>query len=283
MKKFIALTIGLSLLGSALIIPFSNASREAYHSYISQKVRESGRYRHSTDYKGQYRPMKLSNRLFVNESTNVAGRNYRKSLLPKNKRNIYSSHSSNRNLTLRTSTNRITRSIANNSHRISISTNGMLDTAHFLFKNYTNESFSLEIPETSILNNENNVAEVKIPKSSIKLTVKKLDSTCPKNFLLCAKAVSRTLDREYSIYRTSKTVQQYQKTDAILGSVGLDSKKYVEGFVGETMGNLSFVARFITKGENGELFLIKASSNLKDIDKTVVFAKKAFETFRAKY
>ena len=282
MKKFIALTIGLSLLGAALIVPMSDASREAYHSYMAQKVKESGRYRHSTYRQGNQKQFTYPRRTFVQKSTN--GRNYRNSLLSRtSKRNIYRTKDANKNLKLRTSTSRIMRvNHAKNSHRMAISANS-LDANNFMFATHSNEIFSLEIPTKSIISDENNVLEVDVPTSGITISAKKLESKCGKNLALCARAISRTLDSNGDIYRSSQTVMQYQKTDIVLGTVGLDSKKFVEGFIGTKHGKSSFIARFVVEGLAGDLFLVEVVSDLKDIDKNVVYAKKAFETFRAIY
>lgn len=284
MKKFIALTIGLSLLGSALIIPFSNASREAYHSYISQKVKRDGSYRHSTDYKGRY-DRQLNNRTFVRKNRNFLGRSYSNSLLPKvGKRNLYQSKSNNPNLRLRTTTNRLFGSKYTNtgSHRLAISTNLNL-AKEFNYETYSNELFSLEIPTESTTEAINNELNLVIPMSSMEISVKKLSQKCNKRFNLCARSIAMTLDRAEDLYRNSKSALQFQKTDSILGEMVLDKGKYVEGFIATKEGKNSFVARFIVEGKDGDMFLIETNSNLKDINTMVYIAKNLFQSFRAKY
>ncbi len=285
MKKFIALTIALSIFGAVLIVPMSEASREAYHSYISQKIKESGRYRHYAFNNGR-----ASRLIFPRENKirrNVAlvlRKNY---LIPRfGKRNLYSHKTSNRNLPLRTFTNRVFGVSINSQkpHRIVISATKEINDNPMELKNYNNEIISLGIPAKFEVSEENNVIKFNKPFSSIKFSAKKMNTKCQNSpFVVCARSNSHAIDQKNDIYRSSKTVQQYQKTDVVLGQVGLDSEKFVEGFIGTKRGKNFFVARFFVAGENGDVFEIEATSNLQDIDEAIILAKKVFETFRAKY
>ncbi len=283
MKKFIALTIGLSLLGAALIVPMSSASREAYHSYISQKIKESGRYRHYAFRRGNQKTILFPRKNVVRRD--VALHLHRNYLIPRiGKRNLHRTNVSNRNLKLRTSTNRVLgmNVVAKNSHRqaVPVAKNTLLKSD---FVNYNNEIYSLEIPANSIVNDQDGTLNSELPLSSVKFLAKKLDNKCSENFELCARAISRTRDYQGDIYRTSKSVRQYQKTDIVLGEIGLNSKKFVEGFVGVKEGKYSFIARFVVAGEDGDVFLVEVKSDLNDIDQAVAIAKRLFASFRAKY
>jgi len=284
MKKFIALTLGLSLLGAALIVPMSEASREAYHSYIAKKVRESGRYRHSTYRLGNQKQILFPRKNSVRTGERLRfRRNY---LIPRfGKRNLHRSNLSNKNLKVRTSTKRfLGMNVLNqNSNRIVIMSGNSLNKNDFSFVNYNNDLFSVEIPVNSVVAEDNNKLNFNLPLSSIEFSAKKLASKCNQKLGLCGRAVSLTIDHNNDIYRTSKTFQEYQKTDAILGEVGLNNKKFMEGFIGNQNGKDKFFARFILAGKDGDMFLITVESDLEDIDKAVIFAKKVFETFRAKY
>ena len=286
MKKFIALTIGLSLLGAALIVPMSDASREAYHSYIAKKVRESGRFRRFAPYRGTRNIILLSQRDSLLPKVSRRPRpNYRYLIPHYGKRNFYQGNPSNPNLKLRTFTKRVFGiSVASKTnHRLTFVAKEKPSNGSFRLVNYNNDLFTLEIPANSQLNEKDGEIEFSLPLSSVKFSAKKLNSKCTENLSLCARAISRTVDYKNDIYRSSKTVQQYQRTDAVLGEVGLDSKKFVEGFIGTKFGKDYFFGRFVVEGKNGDVFLIEVQSDLDDVDEAVVLAKKVFASFRAKY
>jgi hypothetical protein len=203
------------------------------------------------------------------------------------KRDLYKSFSSNPNLKKRTMSNRLLGQQMGykKSHRTPIRIGKSLDPINFSFKTHSNESFSVEIPTKSFSKYQNGFFKSKVPQTSIVMTAKKLETKClnKKVFPSCARAVSRTLDNTNSIYRSSQTVQRYYQTDTILGELDLDNKKFVEGFIGVNKGDYSFTARSVIEGKNGDLFLVETTSDLKDIDKAVIFAKKFLGTFRAKY
>jgi hypothetical protein len=288
MKKFITLTIGLSFLGATFMITTSEASREAYQSYLYKKIKSSNRYRNFAETKGNRKQIISTKKIIRRKSVNMYAQRYNRNLLfpAKGKRNLYSSFS-NKNLRKRSISNRfIGKSVkTRNSHRMSIPTANSLNPANFLFKNYFNNTFSIQVPTSSILNHKNNELTGTIPLSSIKFTVKKLENNCKdiKLFSICARSISNTFDKNNDLFRVSKTVQQYQKTDSILGSMKLNKNKYVEGFIGVKEGKYSFIARYLVEGNNGDIFLIEGSSDLNELNETVIISTQLFETFRARY
>ncbi len=284
MKKFLALTISLSVLTAGLMVPFSRASRNAYHNYLTKKIATEQSFRRYNEQQptSGLKGLFAKKRVQKNDKKILLGRFYL------NSRENFSQNVNkevNLNLKKRTMSKRIFSQKFNQkkTYRRPIVSKLVVVPQKIAKKTYENELFSVEIPKmTTIVAEENKSLEAKIPFSTIQISAKKSPVVCHNNFTTCAHALAMSLDREQDIYRVSKTVQYLQPTDSVLGEIKLDKKKYLEGFISTNQGKNTFVARLIIQGENEEIYIVEIKSAEREIDKNITIAKGLFQSFRVK-
>lgn len=282
MKKSLVFVFGLIFL-SGLVVPFSLASRDAYHVYLtSQKNLRSSRY--FTDRKGdlsRLSQVKLS-------SKNKGTKQVRNLRFPINgKRYLYSRVPTTSSVrTIRSSTQSIGSQWKNTLERSTFVKPVVLEN-NFKFETYENEAFSMQLP-TGWANLEKKAHFFTSLEGDFTISIKKFeDEPCKstEGFMTCAIALSKNENRnavegEGKLLTTSRIIRQSHNSDTILNKFEIKTATYTENFNANFQGIEKHVSRYFVQDLDGGVYLISTITTPQKAGKYLGVSKQIFDSFR---
>lgn len=277
MKKFLTLSLAFVLI-STTVISFSDASRDAYHTYLYQQAlkRRSAR-RFSASQR-----MVFPEIITREDVIRPAIQNIR---YPRNKRNIFTGKSAtaNMNLKLRPMSNTIGFSIEKSPREKLMVKN--LDATFLVTDTVRTDKFSVALPRGwNPTITEAGVLEVGDGKT-FEITVRKIDGVCENvSFQSCAINLSNDMNHLENvgakINSLSRVTRLTQRTDRILGTNTYTST-HTESFLGTYLGREVFITRyFVQEPGTTNIFLLETIANRAFTSEAVVVAKRLSSSFR---
>lgn len=291
MKKFIILSIGFSLFGAGLIMPFSEASRDAYHVYMNADENFYD-YRHFTEGQATDNSLRTegeSQRAKISEYKQA--RRYRGS-----RENFFTG---NRSITddtrmLRHSTDRIApntkRTIRTHAQStVNLTARAVAQVQASLYT-FENDKFSLLLPVGWTLADE--TADIHVYEnvnSSFSLRVKHfMPETCGTSagFMSCGIRLSRAenylaVGSAGKLEIVSKIVRDSRTDSTILNQIGVMTNTYTEQFTAlfPFFGEKT-VARYFVAAPDGGIFMVEASAAYRESGIYTEVTKRVFDSFR---
>ncbi len=277
MKKFLALALGLVLIGTT-VITVSDASRDAYHTYLYQqalKKREGRRFAPG------YRTPSTTHTMRRREYT---GRNPIQNIrYPRNKRNLFgATEKSSVERKLRPMSNTIGFVTARTARETLSIKN--LDPIYIVVRTIVTDNFSVELPKGWNPKLEDGVLQVG-DTQAFSITVRRIEEACENvSFDSCAINLSNDLNHLENvgtkINSLGRVARLRQYTDRILGTNNYVST-HTESFLGTYFGRDVFVSRyFIEEPGTNNVFLIETIANRNLASEAVVVAKRLTDSFR---
>ena len=284
MKKFLTLGLGFTLIAGALI-PFTNASREAYHNYMYKRAQERLEYRRFSERQGSTRQL-LQPRRTLTEDRKMRGISPAKNLRypAHGKRNLYSSKSNtaNRDLPFRPVSDGIGVSIKQEYHFEP--TVDPLDYGPYNMETYENELFSVQILDRWVPTHEKGYFSLETENPYFSLEIKHFEKVCEGTpFLNCVRALSK--DQNYytassKIMTMSRIHRRAGMTDKVLNDPIHQTQVYTESFVGLVEGKEMYISRYFVEGLNEEIFMLETVSDYRNAKRSVAITKEIFDSFR---
>ncbi len=277
MKKFLAMALGLVLIGTT-IISLSDASRDAYHTYLYQQALKKRSERRSTP----------SRRVRTTITEEVKRERAKRPSLqnlryPRNKRNLFGGGDQNvenrkvrpMSKTVGFATNRSSR------ERLKVKN---LDPIHIVTQTIVTNDFSVELPKGWNPIVKDGVLSVG-DEDSFSMEVRRIEDICENvSFESCVINLSKNLNRTENIgtkiNSLGKVVRLTQNTDRILGTNEY-TNTHMESFIGRLFGRDVFVIRyFIEEPGTKNVFLIDTITDRRFASEAVVVAKRLHNSFR---
>ena len=277
MKKFLALSLAFVLIGTT-VISFSDASRDAYHTYLYQQALK----------KRSERRFSAPQRTVSSETKTkeVAGRPAIQNIrYPRNKRNIFAgtSTTANMNLKLRPMSNTIGFS-TERAPREKLTVKN-LDATFLVVDTVLTDDFSVALPRGwNPTITESGVLEVG-DGNTFEITVRKVDGACENvSFQSCAINLSNDMNHLENvgakINSLGRVTRLTQRTDRILGTNTYTST-HTESFLGTYFGREVFITRyFVQEPGTTNLFLLETIADRAFASEAVVVAKRLSSSFR---
>lgn len=283
-RNLTAITLGMTLVASATMMSFSDASRDTYHAYLTGKQKSTKSYRNFAN----GRSYKVQNRVQRNER-HTKGSNPTRNLRfsQSDTRNTYSRKDTASNLKLRPSTNPQRTAWQSPLKREAI-TVGNLDGQRLLLRTYVNDTFSVQIPlDWKNSEADNHTFTNRSGDMTARVTRINGDSCSnPSAFKTCAIAIAKTQNERAipgygKILTASKVVRQYQSTDAFLNRPDLTTPTYTESFSASFPSKgQTLITRYIVRDLDGGVYAIELQSSLAKAAAHIGIAKRVFDSFR---
>jgi hypothetical protein len=276
MKKFIALALGLVLVGTTVMVT-SEASRDAYHTHLYQQaLKKRGARRFAEGQKVRTSKKKIiphNRRRPLIQNTRYS----------KNKRNLFTGNrKENQNLKFRPMSKTIGFATARSPREVLKLKN--LDPMFLRTQTIVTEDFSLELPRGWKPNVNEGILQVGDNKS-FEITAQRITDVCENvSFKACAITLSKNLNHLENvgekITSRGRITRLSQKTDRILGT-NVYTDTYTESFIGTYLGRDVFVIRyFVQEPETNNVFLIQTIVDRELASEAVVVAKRLEKSFR---
>ena len=278
MKKFLALTLAFVLVGTT-IVSLSDASRDAYHTYLYQQALQQR----------SARRFSATERTVVQKKTTelqkYVGRPSIKNLrYPRNKRNIFSRTTpiENKNLKVRPMSKTIGFPTERTSReKIAVKN---LDATFLVTDTVVADRFSVELPKgwTPIV--KDGILRVGDGKA-FEITIRNLQEVCGSvSFNSCAINLSNDMNHLENvgtkINSLGRTTRLTQRTDRILGTNTYTST-HTESFLGTYLGREVFITRyFVQEPGTKNVFLLETIADRQFASEAVVVAKRLSSSFR---
>lgn len=281
MKKSIAFVLGLIFL-SGVVVPFSLASRDAYHAYLtSQKNLKSFRY-----FTDGY--SKFSRVTQVTDSNTKGVKAVRNLRFPvSGKRYLYSGGRPREESigTFRPSTQATRTQWQNKLERRTANVQTIFED--FEFETYENEAFSLQLPE-GWFNLEEKTHFFTNLEKDFTVSIKKFEnSPCEtiEGFTACAIALSKNENREAvegegKLLTTSRIIRQSRSSDTVLNELNIRTATYTENFNANFQEGEKHVSRYFVRDLDGGVYLIETITTPQKARKYVGVSKQIFDSFR---
>lgn len=278
MKKFLTLTLALVLVGTT-IVSFSDASRDAYHTYLYQQALQQ----RST------RRFSVTGRTVVQKKTTAlqkyTGRpNVQNLRYPRNKRNIFAGASAteSKNLKMRPMSKTIGFPTERTSReKIAVKN---LDATFLVTDTVVADRFSVELPKGWNPTIEKGILHVGDGKS-FEITIQNLQEVCENvSFDSCAINLSNDMNHLENvgakINSLSRVTRLTQRTDRILGTNTYTST-HTESFLGTYLGREVFITRyFVQEPGTTNVFLLETIADRQFASEAIVVAKRLSSSFR---
>lgn len=273
MKKFLGLAIGLVLLGAA-IVPFTSASRNAYHSYLYQ------------------------------QSLNKRNRRFAPVQVVRNQNDVVKSEAMGKpvfqNLRYTTGSKRdlyAGKEVSAAKTRPMSETIGFptakVERAELVIKNFdpinlkmqtvVTDGFSVELPEGWTPEMKNGTFRVEAG-DNFAITIRRMNDVCDSvSFQTCAMTLSGDLNHLENvggkINSLSKITRLYQKNNRHIGSFE-QTETFTESFLGAYYGKEAFITRYFVQDGEGDLYLLEAIAARDYASEAVLVARQLFNSFR---
>lgn len=281
MKKSLALVLGITLVGAS-IIPFSEASRDAYHNYLYKTGENENRFaegRTRSNTAKQYTPQ--------NQQSASYYRNYRGSRQAFEGSNaIQRKSQQTTKRPLRPSTLRWTAKSTQPLSRGALYIRNINNQNTPLYT-YENEEFSLQIPK-GIANTQENTHYFTNANKSYIVNIKKFGPkacTTSENFTGCAVKLSKSendlaIPGDGKLVITSRIVRQAYKSDTILDTPQVYTNVYTESFTATGLQEEKYINRYYVQDIDGEVFFIETQTTPKQAKQFLSTSNNIFDSFR---
>lgn len=293
MKKTIVLALGLALTAAGFSLPLSEASRDAYHAFMTQPENLAD-YRHYTESLSSNR---LRNFLMDGRATSQADTTYRQSRNYRGSRynfNLGSRPMADADLTARPSTDRIapntTQTIRTTYQPRTTITPALVNQVLASLYTFENDQFSLLLPNGWDLTGfADEVHVYSNDVSDYSLRVKYFPkNTCGQSlgFTTCAAQLGkaenyRAVDGSGKLEITSKIVRDSRKADTVLNRLNVKTDTYTEQFNALVpFGGQRTLSRYFVASPDGGVFLIEANADNREAAAYTEITKRVFDSFR---
>ncbi len=298
MKNSVLFALGFAVI-TASVIPFSSASRNAYHAYITSQSQASD-YRHFSE-RQRYSESTVTGSTSTSSSTTEGAARYQR-----NSRENYSQPAG----TVRYSATNTTYVEANSrtevdhqfrpfsirsgvapwretlvktgvTSRVVSQKNEMMT-----FETFENEAFSLELPVGAEVKEEDDHAFV---VGDLDIRIKRFDEgTCSQSygFMGCATNITRSenvalVGGKGRLVSLDRVVRQIYKSDTVLDQVNLQTEVYTEEFTTEfTDGEQYTLYRYAVQDVDGGVYYIEVKIPRAEASKYVLAVGQMFDSFR---
>lgn len=278
MKKFLALTLAFVLVGTT-VVSLSDASRDAYHTYLYQQAlqQRSGRRFAETQ--------RTVTKEVVTQTKEYTGRPSIQNLrYPRNKRNIFAGTSATENmeLKLRPMSNTIGFATERNSRETLAVKN--LDATFLMVDTVVADKFSVELPKGWNPTIEDGTLRVG-DGESFEITVRNMEGACENvSFDSCAINLSNDMNHLENVGAKINSLGRInratQRTDRILGTNTYTST-HTESFLGTYLGREVFITRyFVQEPGTSNVFLLETIADRQFASEAIVVAKRLSSSFR---
>ncbi|MCF7812388.1 hypothetical protein K9M59_02215 [Candidatus Gracilibacteria bacterium] len=293
MKKFFSSVLGLSLLAGALI-PFADASREAYHNYLYRTAREkTPRYVSPHPFRPFSATRGSTRRLLQRETTpNRRGSNPIRNLRypQQNTRSVYVPGTAKTleevrkdQLPLRPTTDRIALAWSESLRRRDPISFQTIRNAVEEFYTYENQVFSVQVPK-GWRPLSSNPHFFRSPFSDYTISIVRLEDPCETvSFTTCAISLSK--DRNYKnpaekIFNISSISRQAQYSDTVLNAPEVQTRTFTESFAGRVGDEEKYISRYFVADLQGGVYVIETQVSLRNASQYIGISKHIFDTFR---
>jgi len=289
MKKIFLFGLGAMFIATT-VISFSEASRDAYHTYLYQTTRRFSR----TPSTLKVRPFSTKNysrnlKAFVEKST-VEGNYFRqaRNLRESNYGGEYRSIQVMTTRPNRPSTKRITPVWNSPLKARSAFVVKKIQDVTTEFETYENDTFSVQIPVgwTPGMDTEKHLFTS--PNSDYTISIKKYEpETCEDalSFYTCAVSISKTENNlaangRGKMINTSRIVRQINFSDTVLHE-RIQTRIFTESFSARVLNNKDeFVNRFIVADVDGDVYVIETRTDTINAPKYIGISETIFDSFR---
>lgn len=295
MKKTIVLALGLALTAAGFSLPLSEASRDAYHAFMTQPENIDD-YRHYTE---SHSSNRLRNFRLGGEATTMdqEGVDYRQSRNYRGSRynfNLRSRATADMALTVRHSTDRIA---PNTSQTIRTTyqprtniTPAIVNQVLASLYTFENDQFSLLLPNGWDLTGfADEVHVYSNDVSDYSLRVKYFPkNTCGESlgFMTCAAQLGkaenhRAVSGAGKLEITSKIIRESREADTVLNRLSVKTDTYTEQFNARMpFSGQRTLSRYFVASPDGGVFLIEANADYREAAAYTEITKRVFDSFR---
>lgn len=279
MKKISFIGLGLLFLVGC-IIPFSSASRDVYHTYMTN--------RHTQDISDN---QQILNRMFDRSRNGIQSANTGIA------RNLRNSSRRDLNKTITRKSSIATQTISKKRVYVNrtapwrqplVRQSLLLDeqinteTGLTAIETYENDTFSIQIPTG--WNPTTNLSHYFVsPYSDLTLSINLVEAPCENlSFTQCAINMSKSLDRQNKegiLIRTSSTSRLAQYSNTILHS-RIQTQVLMEGFATNLFGEDMYIARYFVADLDSNVYELEVRFPLKETSQYLGLTKRIFDSFR---
>lgn len=305
MKKTVTFALGLALITGA-IIPFTNASRSAYHAYITSEQNKDD-YRYFSEGRRTVNQYNRSNRTqnltsFRQNNPAYAVRYQRNSRAALDSA-VGTTRASAINTTYVEATSRTQvdrelrpfatragiapwRTTLRNTGRTSRIIAKPLDPVAYNFETFENDAFSVQLPVGAQAKADNIHAFM---FGDLDIRIKKFAAgTCDNayGFKGCANNISKAenvalVGGKGRLIAIARTIRQTYQSDTVLGELNRPADVYTEEFTTKfTDGNEYTLYRYATQDTDGGVYFIEVKIPRQDASENVGLVNKIFDSFR---
>lgn len=287
MKKISFIALGLCLVVSS-VVSLSQASRDAYHAYLSQKeaqkknfdnkeilnIREYGVRQSKSMYQTR---QEMNTRLFRNS----AGR-MNESVAERMKRAVRERFSAEPQYSRRVFADRKNpwRQPLKVSEYAPVS-RVMTQTSTYNLVTYQNSTFSIQIPEGWMSARDDEHTFIN-PPSDYTISVERMDDPCSnRTFTECAINLSKALNNENKkeLLPLSRISRLYHFSNTVLQS-RIQTETMMEGFSANIFGEEKYISRYYVSDLNGNVYLITTEVPIDDAGNYIQVTKRIFDSFQ---
>jgi hypothetical protein len=285
MKKLLALSIGITLLGTS-IIPFSEASREAYHNYLYKTGEHKNRFAEGTPRRINYSQKNATSKYISEVSPQNYHRNYRGSRQAFIQTNVIRRNVAEKKTPFRPSTLRWGPKSGKPLTRGSLHIRSV-ENKNIPFYTYENDEFSLQIPQGWDNSSENKHQFTDVNREYT-INIKKFSGeTCAVSGHLtgCAIQLSKSennlaIPGDGKLVITSSVTRQTYHSDTILDTPGVYTPVHTESFTANKMSKPVYISRHYVRDTDGEIFLIQTETTPRLSGKYIAISNTIFDSFR---
>lgn len=297
MKKSIILFVGLALVSSAMI-PFSSASRSAYHAYITSQENQRS-YRYYTEARRAAQPRNVSNFAASNPSYARFERNSRLNYSrPATSRRVSDTNTTYVEATSRTAVDTRIRPFATragiapwrqnlrSTGRYARVNNLNLPNQGMSFQTFENDTFSVEIPAGAQAKADDAHAFI---AGEADIRIKRFDADTCNNaygFRGCATNITRgensaLVGGKGRLISLDRVIRQTYRSDTVLSQVNLQTDVYTEQFTAEfPNGGTYTLYRYAVKDTDGGVYFIEMKVPRSIAGDYIAVADRIFDSFR---
>jgi len=287
MKKTLSIGFGFALLAGSLV-PFSNASRDAYHSYLYLRARQDRNVMRQVSV-SPIRPYATGKRTAdprqLENGSNARGESQSRNVINSIRKRVngYTQNPvSVSPLETRRASNRVYSSFQTALSRRATLSFKKINDAVQAFETYENQEFSIQIPE-GWFSSFSDAHLFRSRFSDFTISVKKVEKACTSvSFTTCAITLSNNENYKNpaeKIVNTSTIERTSYFADTVLNK-DIQTKVVTESFVGQFADEETFISRAFVAGIDGSVYLIETRTNPRNASRFIGVTKKVFDSFR---
>lgn len=289
MKKTLSIGLGFAFMAGSLI-PFSGASRDAYHAYLYLRAREDreAMRRVSTS---PFRPYtggseRASDPRRMERGSNERGASQSRNVIH-SLRQRANEYSENPSLPVVPSEARRSSDRSYSAFHTSLNRRGVLsfrnvNDAVQTFETYENQEFSIQIPE-GWFPSPSDSHSFRSRLSDFTISLKKVEKACSSvSFTSCAITLSKNENYKNpaeKIINTSTVERASYFADTVLNE-NIQTNVMTESFVGKFADEEKFISRAFIAGIDGSVYILETRTDPRNASRFIGVTKKVFDSFR---